>query len=495
MREVHAIGDFLDALESARREAVSTSNSDLMFVERLLRAPRHIEVQILADHHGGVVALGERDCSVQRRHQKVLEEAPSPVLNADLRRSMSQDAVRLAQASGYTNAGTIEFLFSDDSYYFLEMNTRIQVEHPVTEEITGIDLVRRQIEIAAGYRLNLRQADVQPAGHAIEVRIYAEDSSRQFLPATGTIRAFSPPQGPGIRNDVGVAVGTDVTPYYDAMLAKLIVRAASRSAAIARLRDALDRYRVEGVITNLTFLSWLVRQPEFVEGRVSTDFLDATWVKREKLPPPVAALVAAACFEVLRPHASDQVAQPDAGSNLWLCDAAWRGFGLSRSIEFDRSGERIRVEVTREVDHFLVSTHRGENIEVRFDSLLHPRSFVVANGAAIPFDVVRTGDGLDVALHDDVYHFSIPTDDADAGAGQESGHGAGSLTSPMPGTVVKVPVRKGEPVSQGQTLVVVEAMKMEHIIQAPFSGVVRDVYFAPGDMVGAGAPVVRLERD
>ena len=276
MRVVEAPAAFGEALEAAKREARAAFGDDAVLLERYLRDPRHIEFQILADRHGATIHLGERECSIQRRHQKIVEEAPSVALTPELRAEMGAAAVRAAESVEYSNAGTCEFMLdSDGSYYFLEMNARLQVEHPVTELVYGIDLVQWQLRIAAGERLTLEQAAVQPRGWAIEARIYAEDPANDMLPSTGTIANWTPPEGPGIRVDAGVATGSIVSHYYDPMLAKLIVWGSDRPAAIARLRGALEDFYVDGVRTNVPLLLWIARDERFSRGETTTSFLNA----------------------------------------------------------------------------------------------------------------------------------------------------------------------------------------------------------------------------
>jgi|SRR5579862_847353 len=285
MRTVTAAADLVSAVRTARSEALSAFGDAAVYLERRLTAPRHIEIQLLADEHGTVVPFVERECSIQRRHQKVVEESPSTVLDERTRHAMADCAAKVARAVGYTNAGTIEFLYdADGKFYFLEMNTRLQVEHPVTEAVTGVDLVQWQIRIARGERLTVSpERALTPRAHAIECRIYAEDPDQGFLPSPGLVRALATPSGPGIRDDRGVAPGFDIPVFYDSMIAKLIVSGDTRADAIARLGRALDEYRVAGVKTTLPFFRWLIRQAEFVEGRFNTQYLDRVLVERKGL--------------------------------------------------------------------------------------------------------------------------------------------------------------------------------------------------------------------
>jgi len=488
MREVLAAEALPAALEGAKREAHSAFADDRVFMEKLLVRPRHIEIQLMVDQHGNGIYLGERDCSLQRRHQKVIEEAPSPVLTPELRAAMGRDALRLAGASGYVNAGTVEFLFSGDSYYFLEMNTRIQVEHPVTEMVTGLDLVALQLAVASGQRLPLHQSEVQLRGHAIEARIYAEDPARGFLPATGRVTVFAPPEGAGIRNDTGISAGAEVTPYYDAMLAKLVVHAPDRLQALARLQQALQRYGVAGVTSNLEFLRWIAGQEEVIRGRIDTGFLEREWQLPQDVEVPAAAFAAAAVFE-----SSDQYQSPSNEESLdpWRRIDSWRGSGIVRRFLYVAAdGTPHSVELTRS-SPWSARVDDSENlVGVKLHS---PGALVVeADGAEEVFRVSCSGDGVHVAWAGFTADLRHPPEYAILGGATGAKSEAG-LTTPMPGTVVKVQVIEGQTVDAHEPLMVLEAMKMEHVIEAPYAGVVQAILFQQGDMVPAGSPVVRLE--
>src|SRR5438270_40636 len=305
MREVYEEGNFLEQLAGARREAQNAFGDSTVFLERLIQQPRHVEIQVLGDTFGNLIHLGERECSIQRRHQKIVEESPSTALTPTLRAAMGEAAVRIAKAAGYVNAGTLEFMLdAGQRFYFLEMNTRLQVEHPVTELVTGLDLVRQQICIAAREPLGLAQEQIQPRGHAIEVRLYAEDPQQDFLPSTGTIAAFVSPAGPGIRVDSGIASGDEITQFYDPMIAKIIVYAEDRPAAIARLQSALEQTVTLGVKTNAALLLAIARHPAFREGQTHTHFLDEYGLieaerQQASKPPDLYALYAAALHDIL----------------------------------------------------------------------------------------------------------------------------------------------------------------------------------------------------
>lgn len=478
------------ALEGAKREARSAFGDDRVFLEKLLTRPRHVEIQVFADAHGNAIHLGERDCSTQRRHQKVVEESPSPVITTELRHAMGNAAVRLALSGGYRNAGTVEFLFADDSYYFLEMNTRIQVEHPVTEMVAGLDLIALQIQVAAGYPLPLSQLDVQLRGHAIEARIYAEDAEAGFVPATGTLEVFRPPLGPGLRNDVGVFEGASVSQYYDPLLAKVVVHAETRSAAVSRLQEAIERYGALGVTTNVGFLHWITEGKEFREGRVDTGFVDRNWPPKKDLELPPEVLMAAAAFEV----AQAPVASRDRPFNPWTDGGTWRATGATRTLFYAFAGRDNAVQATRT---------KGTSWIFRIGDEVHeidvqpggPGVLLLRRQAAVmTFFIARSPVGIAVTWRGTAFLLRRTGRLLAARAGQKSTGSAG-LTAPMPGTVVKVAAKKGQQVRAREALVVLEAMKMEHVIEAPHSGIVREILFHEGEMVPAGAPVVRLEEE
>ncbi len=494
MRIVRDTGEFDAALEGAKREARAAFGDDSVFLERLIQSPRHIEIQVLADAYGGCVSLFERECSIQRRHQKIVEESPSPALTPELRAEMGAAAVRLAQAAGYVNAGTVEFVLGlDGRPAFLEMNTRLQVEHPVTEAVTGLDLVRLQIAIAAGERLPFGQADLAQRGHAIEVRVYAEDPAT-FLPSTGRVALFAPPEGPGVRNDAGLQSGDEVTVNYDPMLAKLIVSAPERRAAIERLARALDEYAVLGVTTNLPLLRAVARHPAFAEGATTTDFLTEHGLTEAgyepaQLPPEVLAAAALADSTAATPPARDPW---QAGPWRLLGDGVRRRFlfgGAEQSVTLSRSGDGWRVQAgDTSLDLAVVAARpdaltlelRGAGGGARLETFRLAREggerLVGWRGAS--YRLARAG-GLDI--------------DSLGGRGAASG-GHASLSAPMPGTVVKVLVEEGQEVAARQPLIVLEAMKMEHVVAAPHDGLVRKLFFRPGDLVAKGAALVDLDQ-
>jgi excisionase family DNA binding protein len=452
MRTVRGARDLGDALAAARREARAAFGDARLILERLLTGPRHVEVQLLFDGHGHGVHLGERDCSIQRRHQKILEETPSPAVRPAIRRRLTEAALALGQAVGYVSAGTCEFLLDDEgNAFFLEMNTRLQVEHPVTELVTGRDLVADQIRIAGGEALGFGQRDVRADGHAIEVRLYAEDAEAGFLPATGRIVAIDWPTGPGVRVDTGIAVGDEVTGQFDPMLAKIVGHGADRGEALARLTAALDDTVVLGLTTNLRFLRWLVRQPVVVRGNARIDTLDHIW----------------------RPD--DAVREP-IPNDVWSLAASLLGGGGWRLNE----PATVRLEaddgITREEQSIAVS-------EPSLDG--SPRAIRVG-------DVVH----LDVGGRSVIVRRAAPPDvDRAARAAAAHAHAGGSVdvVAPMPGSVLAVHVAIGQTVAGGDPLVTLEAMKMEHIVAASIGGAVTEVSVRVGEQIVRGQSLARLE--
>ncbi|HZY65967.1 MAG TPA: acetyl-CoA carboxylase biotin carboxylase subunit [Rubrobacteraceae bacterium] len=484
MRAVARPRDFLEALRGAKREAAAAFGDDSVLLEKFVQNPRHIEVQVISDNHGNVLHLYERDCSIQRRHQKVIEEAPSPALDLELREEMCAAAVRLAQEAGYRNAGTVEFLLEGDEYYFLETNTRLQVEHPVTERVTKLDLVHLQLAVAAGERLPLSQEDVELSGNAIEARIYAEGEGG--LPAGGRLLAFAPPGGPGIRNDVGVESGDEVPVHYDPMISKLIVFAPNREMAVRRLNRALEDYTVLGVPTNLPLLRRIAKHPAFAAGETATDFLEKHRLAEPpvEIPVPEETILLAAAGELVSGRTTTE---PYAAG-------PWRHLGSVR-LRYRAGDSEYRVEAERLGSNtFKLQMEEGESVvEVLSfrDGEMH---------ATLDDNPVRAGfvlDGLEVrlSLHGVVYElFKLhPPDVDDAGPGGADAGGA-SLTTPMPGTVVKVLVSEGDEVEEGQLLLTVEAMKTEQSVVAPHAGTVRALPFAQGASVPGGAVLVEIEE-
>jgi 3-methylcrotonyl-CoA carboxylase alpha subunit len=501
MRVVATAGEFAAALESARREAQAAFGDDSVLLEKLVVAPRHVEFQVLADAHGNIIHLGERECSIQRRHQKVVEESPCVALTPRLRDEMGAAAGAAARAAGYVNAGTCEFLLSDSgAYYFLEMNTRLQVEHPVTELVTGLDLVHLQLKIAAGERLGLAQRDINARGHAIEARLYAEDPARQYLPSVGTVQVFAPPVAPGVRLDSGVEAGDQVGVHYDPMLAKLIVHAPDRAAAVARLRWALDHWTVLGVGTNLALLRAIAAAPDFAAGRTHIDWLEQSRLADDGALPDISPLVLAALAAHLaqagathgirrgqrNPWAAGALA-PIGGARAFHLRAGERDVRFTQVLEAGGGGAfRLRVgerEFPPRDQPPLVASVRGDAVTLRI-------------GTAVEvLHVARSGARYEIGWRGQTATLEQPMPpDVDAAArGAEAASGQSRLSAPMAGTIVKVNVRQGASFHQYETLMVMGAMKMEHAIAAPYAGRVLRVLHGVGDVVPGGEALVEIE--
>ncbi|HEY9372915.1 acetyl/propionyl/methylcrotonyl-CoA carboxylase subunit alpha, partial [Streptomyces sp.] len=462
MRLVRDLSSLTEEIASARREARSSFGDDTLLVERWIDRPRHIEIQVLADAHGNVVHLGERECSLQRRHQKIIEEAPSVLLTPEIRESMGAAAVEAARSCGYVGAGTVEFIVpgvDPSSYYFMEMNTRLQVEHPVTELVTGVDLVEWQLRVAAGEELSFGQSDVRLDGWAIEARICAEDPARGFLPSGGTVLALHEPQGDGVRTDSGLSQGTEVGSLYDPMLSKVIVHAPTREAALRKLRAALANTVTLGVPTNAGFLRRLLAHPDVVSGELDTGLVErqAESLVPQGVPDEVYAAAAAVRLAELTPEPGDGWTDPFSVPNGWRLGGRpmplafpVRVTGLEPATAEAPEGARVTAtDVTVTVDGISHRFHRAGNW------------------------LGRDGDSWHVLDHDPV---------AAALSGARHG-GADTLAAPMPGTVTVVKVSVGDEVEAGQSLLVVEAMKMEHVISAPHAGTVTELDVTPGATV------------
>jgi acetyl-CoA/propionyl-CoA carboxylase biotin carboxyl carrier protein len=483
MRVVAGAQELDAALAAARREAGAGFGDDRVFVERYLPRARHIEVQLLADHHGGVIHLGERECSLQRRHQKVLEEAPSPVVAPELRERIGAEAVALARAAGYRNAGTVEFIADAGdpaTHFFLEMNARIQVEHPVTELVTGLDLIELQLRIAAGEPLPLSQDDVALDGHAIEVRINAEDPARGFLPSSGRVLAYRRP--PGARVDDGIDAGSLVGTDYDSMLGKLIVHAEDRPAALERLRRALAGTAILGVRTNVAFLARLAAHEAVQRGELSTALLEQLDLADDPAAHGDVATTGALVVAALDAEA--------AGDDPFDRTDGWRLGGTCAWVRSDfvvDDGEHVTVRARRDGDTMRVALHEGEReARVRRDG---PGTFAIAlDGRRADWDYALDGDVLWLAHGGAAHRLALPSVEAAAEAIQ-----GGVLRAPMPGAVLTVPAELGQAVGAGDPLVVLESMKMELTIAAPGDGVVTALWVAPGDRVGVDQPLAQVD--
>jgi 3-methylcrotonyl-CoA carboxylase alpha subunit len=496
MRVVEKSEDFAAALASCKREAINSFGSDAVLIEKYVQRPRHIEIQVFGDMQGNCVYLFERDCSVQRRHQKVLEEAPAPGMTEALRSQMGAAAVAAAKAVNYVGAGTVEFIVEQTAYdqpesmkfFFMEMNTRLQVEHPVTEAITGLDLVEWQLRVASGEPLPLQQSEIRMTGHAIEARICAENPDNNFLPATGTLQVYRKPQASSfergtVRVDDGVREGDTISPFYDSMVAKLIVHGDTREQALARLDTALAQTQIVGLNTNVQFLRHVVRSQAF-----ATALLDTALIQRESAvlfkQDPVGLQVAAAAViaGALRSEAAAQGADPFSRRDGWQSHGTTR-----RRFELEYDGQPVRavltygpqllLQVGEDAESALQFTAQGDGLWVQF------------NGQRIHSTVHAQGEVRHVFTPQGATRISLLDPLAHAGEAAQEG---GRLTAPMPGKVVSFAVKAGDKVKAGQALAVMEAMKMEHTISAPQDGTVAELLYAPGDQVTEGAELLKL---
>jgi acetyl-CoA/propionyl-CoA carboxylase, biotin carboxylase, biotin carboxyl carrier protein len=475
MRLVHEESELRAAVERARREAASSFGDDTLFLERFVDTPRHIEVQVLADTHGNVVHLGERECSLQRRHQKVVEEAPSALLDAETRARIGQSAVDTARSVGYTGAGTVEFIVSaarPDEFFFMEMNTRLQVEHPVTELVTGVDLVEQQVRVAAGERLPFAQEDIALTGHAVEVRVYAEDPAKGFLPTGG--RALLVREPADVRVDTSLVEGGVVGTTYDPMLSKVIAHGRDRAEALARLDGALARTAVLGVGTNTAFLRALLAHPDVVAGKLDTGLIDREVESLVDVPVPDEALAAFALARLARLTPAGPVTDP------WDLPTSWRPSGPAEMAwDLVVGGARHTVGVRGDAVAAHVRVDDGEPFAVS----------AAVRGAELDLTVAGRTTTFLVAYDGDVVHLGrdgtawAMTEAPRVGkAGAAASH-SGDVLSPMPGSVVAVKVAEGEAVTAGQALLVVEAMKMEHTLTAPHDGTVTALRARTGEQV------------
>ena len=543
MRRVEQAADFASALASCQREAINSFGDAAVLIEKYVQRPRHIEIQVFGDSQGQVVHLFERDCSVQRRHQKVLEEAPAPGMTDSLRQQMGQAAVAAAKAVDYVGAGTVEFIVEQKGYdqpdamvfYFMEMNTRLQVEHPVTEAITGLDLVEWQLRVASGEPLPLSQDQLQIHGHAIEARICAESPDKDFLPATGTLHVYRKPFATAfergvVRVDDGVREGDVISPFYDSMVAKLIVHGANRAEALARLDSALAQTHIVGVNNNVAFLRHVVKSPAFAQAQ-----LDTALIEREKdqlfhqTPLPMQWTVAAAVASLLQAEQSQVNVDPFSQRDGWRLSGK-----TSRTFDFEADGQALSATlqgVNRQAlgqgQTLTIYRHQGEeqnkeenkdknkvkgqvpNQSPGFEAVL---SWTHSNGAphhSGEFDLTlgpsrrtcrvdvlgQPGRSLavDLFVFSDVGSAQIKYIDPLLQAGQGTSESGGRLTAPMPGKVISIAVKAGEAVKKGQLLAIMEAMKMEHSLNAPADGVVTEVLYAAGDQVSEGVELLKLQ--
>jgi geranyl-CoA carboxylase alpha subunit len=480
MRRVERAEEFLEALASARAEAISAFGSGDVLLEPWVSVARHIEIQVLGDLHGHMVTLGERDCSVQRRHQKVVEEAPSPAVSAPLRLALEDAARRLALAASYANAGTVEFLVDDhDRFYFLEMNTRLQVEHPVTEEVTGIDLVELQLRVARGESLSALGPVIAQRGHSIEVRLYAEDPAQSFLPQTGIVQYWQPPAGDGVRVESGIESASIVSPYYDPMLAKIIATGANRDEARRRLLSAIERTILLGVGNNLTFLRSILSQEAFAQGDVTTSFLEESGLLR---PVPIDDAGRSACLAAIL------CVERDARSvaTEWK---GWRSTGFAQTVVRLRSNkEVVDVQVEHRRNHYRVT--RGSATMVVDVVEIGPHQLIwMEEGIRRSVPYAAQGNRVSLQLGTTATTW---VDDTYAPPATIGSMGSGLIRSPTSGRVTRVLVQSGQKLAAGELVMVIEAMKMENHVCSPREGVVEELMAAPEDQVQGNQLLVKL---
>jgi propionyl-CoA carboxylase alpha chain len=486
MRIVRSDGELPEACEAARREAAAAFGNSQVFLERYLEAPRHVEVQILGDTQGNLIHCFERECSIQRRHQKIIEEAPSLAVDEGLRERLTRAALTAARTIGYYSAGTVEFLLDrDGAFYFLEMNTRLQVEHPVTEGITGLDLVREQLRIAMGEPLEVRQSDLVRRGHAIEARLYAEDPANDFLPTTGRVTAWEPPSDPAARFDSGIETGTEVSVHFDPILAKIIVQAPTRVEACLRLALVLEKIRIQGIKTNRDFLAAALRHPSFLAGDTATDFIDRVNPDRSRIASDeelsrAAAVAALAAQEIRRAEAQILTTFPSGFRNSPM---------PMEEIRYVHGKKEIPVLYRRRRDGVFDLVVAGQQGEARVFHYDGRTLDVEINGERARFSLSRTDDLWWIqGPAGEVRLTELPRFPTETGETH-----LGGLAAPMPGKIILVQVAAGDRVQAGQVLVVMEAMKMEHPIRAVKEGIVSEVRVRVGDQVEAGRVLVIVE--
>ncbi len=508
MRIVEKSADFAAALASCKREAINSFGDDAVLIEKYVQRPRHIEIQVFGDTQGNYVYLFERDCSVQRRHQKVLEEAPAPGLSETMRQQMGATAVAAARAVNYVGAGTVEFIVEqqpngDMNFFFMEMNTRLQVEHPVTEAITGLDLVEWQLLVASGEPLPIKQEQLRISGHAIEARICAENPDNQFLPATGQLKVYGLPDhvtfertaggntAVNVRVDSGVREGDTISPYYDSMIAKLIVHGATREQALARMDEALSKTHIVGLNTNVQFLRYVVRSDSFAQANLDTGLIPREEAVLFNQEPVGAALAVAAAIAYTSHTESERSGSKTtaAWTDPWSKSDGWQSHGIhERTFEFEFHGEKLIAQLRYLHDgalHLSVGDTSGAlsylNTEAGFDISFLKQRIIVKTYKNNDVVSIFTAKGATQIIAIDLLEH--------AGETHEEG---GRLTAPMPGKVVSFAVNVGDKVVKGQALAVMDAMKMEHTIASPTDGVVQELLYQPGDQVVEGAELLKL---
>ena len=496
MRVVRDAADLADAVAGARRESKAAFGDDSLLLEKYLLRPRHVEIQVFADRQGNCLYLFERDCSIQRRHQKVIEEAPAPDLPDAVRTRMGEAAVAAALAVNYVGAGTVEFLYENGAFYFIEMNTRLQVEHPVTEMITGLDLVEWQLRVAAGEPLPRTQDQLVRRGHAFEARIYAEDPQREFLPSIGQLTHLRPPaEGPHVRVDTGVRAGDEISVYYDPMIAKLITWDEDRTAALRRLRRALNEYEVAGVSTNVSFLTSIAAHTAFEDAQIDTGFIERhrSDLAMSVQPVPDAGLALAAIAIVLRRDAEAHNQRSEDPHSPWHTVIGWR-----LNADNQRNVRLVDADVVREIvlhfrsDGYEVEMAGGRRVNATKVSFRDGMLSAVIDGVRARATVVFAG--LALTLLSDGHVWRLALDDAMARAARQES-GSGRLIAPMPGVVVAVLVAEGDKVDRDQPLMIMEAMKMEHTIKAAVAGRVSKIHFSVGQQASDGDELLTIESE
>jgi 3-methylcrotonyl-CoA carboxylase alpha subunit len=498
MRVVTVAADLADAIAGAKRESLAAFKDDTLLLEKYLTQPRHVEIQVFADTHGNCIYLFERDCSIQRRHQKVIEEAPAPALPDALRVRIGEAAVAAARAVNYVGAGTVEFMVEGGQFYFIEMNTRLQVEHPVTEMITGLDLVEWQLRVASGEPLPLTQDRVTRHGHAFEARVYAEDPQRGFLPAVGRLTHLNAPaSGPHVRVDTGVRSGDEISVYYDPLIAKLIVWDEDRLSALRRLRNALAEYEIAGLTTNISFLGAIAAHPAFAAEEIDTGFIER--YRDDLLPPPARTpdeVLALATISMLLRQSTDAHASRRALADPYSPWYEVNGWQMNADSQYELRLKDVN-EVHRVVLHFCSGNY--EVIVPNGRKLKANQVSLAGNVLSATFDSVRYRATIvvhkrELTLFTGGKNWRVELDDSLSRTEEQAG-GSGRIVAPMPGTVIAVLVTEGQAVGKHQSLMVIEAMKMEHTLRAPSAGRVAKLRVAIGDQVVEGAELVILEVD
>ncbi len=500
MRIVYNADNLAELLESTSRESKSYFGDGTVFIEKYIEDPRHIEIQVLGDNYGNVVHLFERECSIQRRHQKIIEESPSPTLNPEIRKKMGETAVRIAKTIGYNNAGTVEFLVDKDlKFYFLEMNTRVQVEHPVTEMVTGIDIVKEQIYLAAGKKMDIKQSSVKQNGHAIECRIYAEDPANNFLPSPGTMSYYMEPAGEGIRVDTGIMEATTIHSFYDPLICKLITWAENREDARHKMIGALDDFIIHGIRTNIGYLKHLLKNKDYIGNKITTKYCDehtadlvaAMQAEYQAVPAHIPGLA----YYLYDFNCGDD-REPDPGNNIWRYISYWRDFmdlhGQVDGKPFNFSIGKIKKDL-----YHLATTDGPHEARIRICGEGYME--MILDGGQMEFFISTDDEGNGyVSYHGFIFRVNrndmLPRSQEilgsfDSGGGKNDG----KIISPMPGKVIKINVKEGDEVKKGATLIIVEAMKMENYIAAPHEGFVEKINVKVGDMVNSSTRLVNLK--